>query len=552
MNKPKISFPAYLLMYNDMLGRKTPDVHMRIAEWLGSRTSKISVLMAHRGIGKSYLLPIYNAWRFYSDKQYQILHQAATDKDAKKNSSATQTTLRRHPLSKGVLGRGKLNIYEWRIIGSELLEPGHYSYYARGVKSNVTGGRATEVENDDVEVPSTSDSEDKRDKLKSLLGEQTHILKPGGRILYVGTPHTFDSIYMREIEQGADSLIVKLFEKEHRLELTKDSGTRFFVGFEPEMVFYGIGSNASLLMDEVDYQYADGYLTLASPCEGLIDCYSGLSWPEYFTPEETLNRRRRVTSINDWDSQYQMHAKPVSEVRLDPYKLRVYEEEPTIVFANQSAKMMLGAIQIVGASCVWDPSSGKKKSDGSAVTVLLTDAKGHFYWQYCGKVLGEIAIFGDTEDTIVGGQVMQVCDIVERFGLTSVTVETNGIGGFAPTILRQALKTRGLSCGVKERHESRNKTFRILAAIETPLTSRFLWAHKSVVMTTDGEISDVAKQMRDFNPLITTQPDDYIDTLAGAILETPVRVGRNVGNAKVQRPDWKGQNKYNVKIRRHA
>ena len=34
------------------------------------------------------------------------------------------------------------------------------------------------------------------------------------------------------------------------------------------------------------------------------------------------------------------------------------------------------------------------------------------------------------------------------------------------------------------------------------------------------------KQMREFNPAITVQPDDYIDSLAGAIADEPVRIGK--------------------------
>ncbi|HFT4517404.1 TPA: transcriptional regulator, partial [Klebsiella pneumoniae] len=78
-----------------------------------------------------------------------------------------------------------------------------------------------------------------------------------------------------------------------------------------------------------------------------------------------------------------------------------------------------------------------------------------------------------------------------------------------------------------------NKQKRILDAFEAPLSSRFLWAHSDVL---DGPMYD---QMRDFNPALTNQPDDYIDSGSGAISATPVRIGKLVGIPTAQaREHW--------------
>src|SRR5690606_31867216 len=130
---------------------------------------------------------------------------------------------------------------------------------------------------------------------------------------------------------------------------------------------------------------------------------------------------------------------------------------------------------------------------------------------------GELAEF-DAQDRITGGQVMQVRDLVLALHIPVVVVETNGPGGFVPNILRQALK--GTGCGVREEHSSQNKQKRMLDALEPPLSSRFLWAPIDVLK---GPLWD---QMRDFNPALTNQPDDYLDSGAGAISQTPVRIGK--------------------------
>lgn len=519
----KISTTAFLMMWNDYLGRDTPDCHIRIADWL-DKPATVKVLLCHRGIGKSSTLAPYNACRFYNDSTYQILHQSESDPSARKISRATQSILRRHPLTKEMIPQGKMDVERWNVNDiNSLADPLHSSMLAKGIMSNVTGSRADEVQNDDVEVPRNITSQELREKLRERLDEQTHILKPGGKKLYVGTPHTYDSIYTELIAKGADVLVIKLFSKEKRFNKV-EAGKPYYVGFAPQVVFIGIHKSSEILEEGVHYHIQNNHIVFASAYNGILDCYADVSWPERFTPQDILTRRRETRTINAWDSQYQLHAKPINESRLDPERIRVYDVEPTIIDANGEVTMMLGNTRIVGASAVWDPSAGKIKSDASAFTLLLTDNKGHLYWHVCTGLTGEIAVFGENS-SIVGGQVIQLCDFIEKYNIPSIIIETNGIGGFAPTLLRQALKSRGLRCGVIEKHEIRNKQIRILEAIEAPLESRFLWAHISIA---DEDKSPVFEQMRNFNPEVSEQPDDYIDSLAGAIHNTPIRIAKSV------------------------
>lgn len=512
-------------MWNEHINRTTPDCHIKIANWLEHK-GDTAVLMCHRGIGKSTILPCYNAWKYYCNHSTQILHQSESDPAAYKISRATQSILRRHPLTSDLLPPNNKNVERWWLNGADDADPLHSSMVAKGIMSNVTGARATEVQNDDVEVPRNITTPEMREKLRERLGEQTHILVPGGTELYIGTPHTYDSLYDELISNGADHLVIKLFDKEKRLEVKPSDGTRFYIGFHPDMVFTGIFGSTRLLEDGVHYTYINEYIELAQNFDGIIDCYAGVSWPERFTREDILKRRTRTKTINAWDSQYQLHSKPVTESRLDPDRIRLYDVEPNIIDANGEVTMMLGNTKIIGASAVWDPSLGKLKSDASPFTLLLTDIKGHLYWHVCQGLTGELAVFGHN-DQIVGGQVVQICDIVIKYQIPSVVIETNGIGGFAPNLLRQAFKSRNIRCGVIENHETRNKQIRILEALEAPLQSRFLWAH---VRIADEETSPVFAQMRDFNPDVKEQPDDYIDSLAGAILRTPIRIAKSVQN----------------------
>lgn len=503
-----------------------PDIHIRAVLWLESK-GELAVLRCFRGFGKSTILAIYNAWRYYRDPTFRILHQSESDGTAYKTSRDTQNVIRSHPLTRHMLPPNKGQVEQWWVEGAADFR--NSSMYARGILSNVTSARADECQNDDVEVPKNIQTPEAREKLRYRLGEQTHILVPGGSQLYIGTPHTHDSLYDEMEAMGADCLTIKMFAQEFRIEDAKQ--VAYALPFVPEVVFFGIGKLARVLELGKDYQLTKTGIAFMAPPGGLIDCYAGSAWPERFDMKELQKRRRKTRTINEWDSQYQLHSKPVTEVRLDPARIIPYDVQPTMRYANGAAAMYLGSTQIVGAVAYWDCSLGKIKSDASAFSLLLTDARGQLYWHVAEGLTGELAEFDD-RDRIIGGQVWQVRELVIKYQIPLVTVETNGPGGFVPNILKQALK--GTGCGVKEEFSTINKQKRILDSFESPLSARFLWAHVDVLR---GPVWD---QMRDFNPALTDQDDDYIDSGAGGISQTPVRIGRIVGKpTEARRDDWR-------------
>lgn len=63
------------------------------------------------------------------------------------------------------------------------------------------------------------------------MDEATHILVPGGKKLYIGTPHAFDSIYDEQAAAGADVLKIPLFERHVRYEQGTDAQKAFPYNF---------------------------------------------------------------------------------------------------------------------------------------------------------------------------------------------------------------------------------------------------------------------------------------------------------------------------------
>lgn len=548
LGKPKIGFLAFFLLWAERMRWDVPPLHVRVCVWLEAAWlsgAPLLLLMLPRGHAKSTILGIFNAWLYYCWPVLRILHQSEADGTALKTSRDTQHVLRKHPLTAGLLPEGQGTVESWWTVAGWERDPRNASMYAKGILSNVTSSRADFIQNDDIEVPRNIQTPEAREKLRFRLGEQVHIAVPGAPKMYIGTPHTHESIYDEIKALGAESLIVRMFEREHRIENANETAYR--APFHPEYVFSGIGKGARLLREGVDYRYERGQLLFASPPIGLVDAYADAAWPERFTREELEKRRKECRTVNEWDSQYQLHAKPVTQLRLDPARIVPYNVDPQFRRANGGESMWLGKQQIVGASCRWDPASGKLKSDVSGVAVVLQDEAGRRYVQHVGALTGEVAEFDEKDGkTIVGGQVWQLCDIIERYSLPRVTVETNGIGGFAPTVLRAALKQRKLRCGVVEISSSTNKNKRILETIEPLLLSRgMLWAHVDLLRDPDKPVTPFApgefwRQMRDWNPAVADQDDDLLDAVSGAISDTPERFrGKGGISPSTQREDWR-------------
>ncbi len=529
MSRPYVSFLAFFLMWAEVQRWEVPAIHVRACHWLEHR-GRLAVLRCFRGFGKSTLLAVYNAWRYYLDSTYRILHQGDQDKTAFKTSRDTRAVLLRHPLTRDHFKALRGESAFWWVPGS--VDERNPSMQAAGITSNITSSRCDEAQNDDVEVPRNIQNPEAREKMRYRLGEQTHCMVPGARQLFVGTPHTHDSLYDEMEAMGADCLTIKMFDSEQRIENAHAGPHR--VAFHPEMIFAGIGKATKLLREGPDYVFKDGAVTFRHAPGCVVDMVAGIAWPERFTPDEMLERRRKCKTLNEWDSQYQLHSRPLHESRLNPDRMLVYDCEPHFDKANKQSRLWLGKARIVGASLRWDPSSGKTTSDVSALALVFQDQEGKRYWHRSLALVGDVVEFGPDGKTIIGGQVWQIADVVERYKLHRLTVETNGIGKFSPAIVKACFKQRGLACGVSEINATQNKNKRILEAFEPLMLSGMLWAHTSVV---DGPVWN---QMRDWNPAISEQPDDHLDAGAGACTDQPERVGEMMRNRIVDRDDdWR-------------
>ncbi len=188
----------FLDSWNNILGFSTPAHHKQIMEFLVDifiNEPRRGLLTAFRHSGKSTVVGVFAACVLYHKPETRILILSAESSLASRMVSHIKNILENHPFCSEILpdvkkewGTHKITIK--RPIG--IREP---SVICQGITGNITGMRSDLIICDDVEVPNTCNTQQKRINLRERLRELDFILSPHGSMIYIGTPHTKDTIY---------------------------------------------------------------------------------------------------------------------------------------------------------------------------------------------------------------------------------------------------------------------------------------------------------------------------------------------------------------------
>ena len=480
----RIGFAEFVWIWNKTQDQTTPRLHLQIARWLAARWQageRELLLLAFRSSGKSTLVGLFCAWLLSQNPDLRILVLAGDFALAKKMVRNVKRVIERHPLTGNLKPAHTDHWASDQFTVKRRAELRDPSMLAKGIGANITGLRADVVICDDVEVPNTCDTAPKRADLRARLRELEYVVVPGGLQVFVGTPHTYYSIYANEPR--------------------------------PE-----IGETQATLA---------GFGRLEVP---LLDAQGRCRWPERFTPERVEAIRRR-TGPAKFDSQMMLRPRSIVEGRLDPERLRLYDADLLYTEGNHETRLTLADRRLVSASCWWDPSYGSpSKGDASVVAVVFTDDQGG-YWLHGLRYLQHDPSLADAVD-----EATQLCRQVAAFArdlyVPAVSLETNGLGRFLPGLLRQELRALNVACAVIERSSCKAKDLRIVDAFDAVLAAGRLAAHRSVWTT------PFIEEMREWQPGGRGR-DDGLDAVAGCLLSEPVRLPRVAGGSPAGRPNWR-------------
>ena len=475
-------FAEFVWLWYRQQGQRTPGIHLEMAEWLEEswrRGEQGLVLMAFRSAGKSTIVGLYCAWLLGRDPNLRIMVLAAEQTLAVKMVRNVKRIIERHAYLQGLKPERADQWASDRFAVNRPRELRDPSMLAQGIGGNITGCRADVVICDDVEVPNTCDTLEKRGELRRRLAEIDYVMVRGGMQLYVGTPHSYYTIYAETARADAEE------------------DAPFLAGFRRKML---------PLIDEAGHS----------------------AWPERFTPEDIEGMRRR-SGPNKFASQMMLQPANVAEGRLDPDRLAVYEEEISYSEGNSEALLMLRGRRMVSASCWWDPSYGSPRGgDASVIAAVFVDGEGFAYLHRVAYMTHDPARAAELDEAT------QLCRQAAAFArdlhLPSIALEINGVGRFLPGLLRRELSALAVPCAVREVTSRRPKDQRILEAFDAPLAAGALHAHRSLWDT------PFIREMREWRPGTSGLKDDGLDAVAGCLASEPVRLPRS---ASAGRANWR-------------
>jgi hypothetical protein len=202
----------------DHLGLPEPTpIQLDIAQYL-QKGPRRRVVQAFRGVGKSWLTSAYVVFRLLHDPKLNVLVVSASKQRADDFSTFTLRLINEIPICQHLKPREDQRNSKIAFDVGPAPASQAPSVVSKGITSQITGSRADLIIADDVESLNNSATFLMREKLLSSIAEFEAVLKPGGEVIYLGTPQTEQSIYHGLHEKGYDTRIWPARYPDNRLK----------------------------------------------------------------------------------------------------------------------------------------------------------------------------------------------------------------------------------------------------------------------------------------------------------------------------------------------
>lgn len=190
-------FRDFLDEVMDHMGFDTSEVQHDIADFI-QYGPKFCMVQAQRGQAKTTILAAYAVWYLIHNPSARVLIVSGGGK----NASDTSTLITRLIQTMDILECMRPDVRAGDRISVEGFDIHHSlkgvdrtaSVASVGITGTLTSRRADLLIPDDIETPKNSSSENMRQQILALSREFSDICSEG-RIIYLGTPQSIDSIY---------------------------------------------------------------------------------------------------------------------------------------------------------------------------------------------------------------------------------------------------------------------------------------------------------------------------------------------------------------------
>jgi len=448
---------TYLVWQHLGLPEPTP-VQYDIAHYLQT-SPKRSIIEAFRGVGKSYITAAYVVHQLLLDPQLKFMVVSASKARADDFSTFTQRIITELPICQHLIAKDG---QRWSKIAFDVAPAkasGSPSVKSVGVTGQLTGSRADIIIADDVEVPNNSMTHMMREKLAETVKEFDAVLKPDGKIIYLGTPQNEMSLYNVLLSRGYDMRVwparyptLERSEKAYggRLapllyEALQDEGT----------ALYGLPTDAKRFDDEDLLERELSYGRSGFALQFMLD--TSLSDANKYPLK--LSDLLVMSCDKDTAPEKVVYGimKPVTElpnVGLSGDKF--YAPEDTV-----------GRAKYTGSVLAIDPSGRGSDETAYAVVKMLN---GFLYVVDCGGVEG-----GYSDSTL-----QHLTDLAKIHSVNMVLIESNfGDGMFTELLKPYMLKT--YPCSMEEVRHNTQKESRIIDTLEPVMNQHRLVIDPKVV-----------------------------------------------------------------------
>jgi hypothetical protein len=419
-----------------------------------------TIIECFRGVGKSFVAAAFVCFLLLQDPQLKILVASQSQTMAIEFIRFVKRILESLPIFNHLVG-DKSQTWSDTAFDVACKKPDKApSVKAVGITGQMTGSRADVIIADDVETLANSLSVSSRLKIAEMVKEFEAILKPNGRIIFLGTPQLEDSLYNKLEERGYEVFIIPA--RYPNMEQCKSYGERL----APE-IYNEVVCKPSLIGHTTEPErFTDLDLMARENSYG----HSGFNL-QYMLDTRLSDANRYPLKLKDLIvMDCDIDKAPVGVIWASNSEL-IHQDLPCIGINNDR---FLKPFQIIGdysdysgAMMAIDPSGKGTDETTYAITKFLN---GYVYLLAVGGFRN-----GYSEDVLEA-----LAKLSAFYKVNNIQVEGNfGQGMFNKLFEPFLIKYH--SCNLEEIHSSIQKEYRIIDKLEPVMNRHKLIVAKSVV-----------------------------------------------------------------------
>jgi len=421
---------------------------------------KRMIIEAFRGVGKSWVTSAYVVWLLYMNPQLNILVVSASKS---RSDDFTTFTLRlineievlAHLRPKPDQRQSKISFDVAPAAASHAP-----SVKSVGISGQLAGSRADVIVADDIEVPNNSMTQGMRDKLSEAVKEFDAILKPDGRIIYLGTPQNQESLYNKLPDRGYK---VSIWPARYpNTDQTVGYGYKL-----ARLIANAMAADDTIVGEPTDPNRFSDFDLLEREAS-----YGRSGFALQFMLDTRLSDAERyplkVSDLIIMDVPTQEAPEKVSWSSDSQY---IVEELPNVAFNgdhyHKPMFMSSEFVEYTGSVMSIDPSGRGKDETGYAVVKMLN---GYLYVRRCGGIAG-----GYSEEAL-----QKLAVIAKEEQVNEIIVESNfGDGMFNQLFMPVLNKVHSVT--MSEVRHNTQKERRIIDVLEPVMNQHRLVMDKKVI-----------------------------------------------------------------------